>query len=135
MKNAVESVKTHISNLEPGHALFPICRQAEHVFGMIAAHWTANRLEGLALEDTHYPECEPTMRVVVKTHSSSYNVRVDGDELPHDIEMKANALVSDYATYIYRQLEAEDEHLNSDETVEENILVNDPDFDEDGNIE
>jgi len=136
MKTACEQVGTHVGNLGPGHALFPICRAAEEVFAMIAAHSVANRLEGLALEDTHYPECEPTMSINIKGYDHrGHSTRVDGYELPHEIEMKANGLVSDFADYIYAQLEAEDEYLNSDEYVVESIEANEPNFDESGNIE
>jgi hypothetical protein len=40
----------------------------------------------------------------------------------------------DFADWIYRQLESEYDYANSDESVDENILCNEYEFDENGKL-
>ena len=138
LKDCTERVKTHISNLDGEHPLWSVCQLGEELYGMIAAHWTAIRLSGLDV-DCHehlFPECTTTMRINIDDRNySGFMTRVEGNEIPDTVEEKANELVEAFASYIYDQLEADHEHLTSDEAVIESIEANEPDFDEDGNLE
>lgn len=56
----------------------------------------------------------------------------DDDEPDEATEMALTVLARRFADWIYSQLEAEDEYLNSDECVDERLA--DDEFDEDGSI-
>ena len=66
-------------------------------------------------------------------------VGVDVTETRYDREVKRDDeeeiidCLRDFARWIYRQLEAEYEYQNSDEVVDETIIINEYEFDEDGN--
>ena len=51
-----------------------------------------------------------------------------------DAESELTELLRDFANWIYRQLEAEYEYQMSDEVVDENIRMNEYEFDENGKI-
>ena len=71
-------------------------------------------------------------------HSGCMQVSVEHCEDQYrdigDAEDEIAQLLRDFADWIYAQLEAECEHVTSDESVEESILANKYDFDEDGGI-
>jgi hypothetical protein len=68
---------------------------------------------------------EMTMEVDV-THREYRKVKRDDEEEVIDC-------LRDFARWIYRQLEAEYGYQNSDEVVDETIIINAYEFDEDGN--
>lgn len=71
------------------------------------------------------------------SHSTTMAVEVTredtGDE-PDEFDPRLPTLMRDFADWVYSQLEAEDEYLNSDECVDEQIHSNGYRFDEDGSI-
>lgn len=58
-----------------------------------------------------------------------------GNDAPTEAQEELTELMRDFADWIYRQLEKEYEWRNADEQVDENILINEYTFDEDGNRE
>lgn len=71
-------------------------------------------------------------------HSGCMSVSVEDSENQYrdigDSEDDITQAMRDFADWIYKRLENEYEHLNSDETVESNIIANEYEFDEEGNI-
>lgn len=69
-------------------------------------------------------------------HSNTMDIEVttESDDLviPKHIHEAVQQLMRDFADWIYKQLELEHEHQNSDAVVAENIEANEYDFDEDG---
>lgn len=65
-------------------------------------------------------------------HSGCMDIDVNSD---HPGEFDADAIrscLTDFADWIYRQLEKEYDYQNADEQIDENIRANDYEFDEDG---
>lgn len=71
-------------------------------------------------------------------HSGCMSVSVEDSENQYrdigDSEDDITQAMRDFADWIYEQLESEYEDINSDEKVEENIILNEYEFDEEGNI-
>lgn len=84
------------------------------------------RLRAYCKHSGHYYH-EFCMTVSVEDNDNSYR---DIGEAEDDI----TELLRDFARWIYRQLEAESDYLNSEEAITENIEANDYDFDEEGNL-
>lgn len=59
-------------------------------------------------------------------HDNCYN-----DEWP-EIESKLEKLLSDFSTWIFKQLQAEYDHMTSDETIDDYFIDLENDYDEDG---
>jgi len=135
LQNATEKMREHVGTLdeESNETLLTICTRAEAAFETINAHWVANRLSGLPEDEWDDPECTPTLHIAIDNRNE--RCKLDSNELPEAIEEDLNNLVGAFADWIYENLEAEDEHLNSDEYIVEGIEANEPDFDEDGNFE
>lgn len=129
-QGAVKKLSTHVGNLDTGNELWPIAKKAEEIFDLITAHAVSNRLAHE--DDRQYSECEPTMTIRVTDRFGAFALTVQGHELPPHIEDEVREFAESFAIWIYRQLEAEDEHLHSDEVIEESIRDNDLDFTEDG---
>lgn len=72
------------------------------------------------------------------SHSGTMSVDVsDYDDRDHrdswsDTEEEITQLMRDFADWIYKQLSAEYDYQTSDESIDENILANEYDFDENG---
>ncbi len=131
-KGCREALGAYIGNLDTGHDLWSVATKAEEIYEAIVVHSVANRLSD---EDSReYTECEPDMTIRVTDRYSRDSICAEGDNLPYDIETKVGLFAEDFAAWIYKQLEAEYEHYNSDEATLESIQANEPDFDEDGNI-
>lgn len=70
-------------------------------------------------------------------HSGCMSVSVDdrtGYGAPAEVDEEVTQLMRDFADWIYDRLDDEHDHLTSDESVDENIRINEYEFDEDGNI-
>jgi len=72
-------------------------------------------------------------------YSHSHTMAVDvfdrqDDKDFSDCEDELSQLMRDFADWIYSQLEKEYDWINEDAQVEENIIANDYEFDEEGNI-
>ena len=76
------------------------------------------------------------------THSGHYyhsgcmsvDVYLKGEDAPRDVEEDTRDILRSFADWIYRQLEKEYEYRMSDENVDENIRINEYEFDEEGRI-
>lgn len=73
----------------------------------------------------------------IQSSSHGYNVRTEIhdwgiDEIGEPDETDFQRLMQDFADWIYKQLEAEYDHLHSDEAVAENLRANEIKFDEFG---
>lgn len=69
-------------------------------------------------------------------HSGCMSVNVDINDrldIPDSVIDDTTQLLRDFADWIYSMLDAENDHLNSDEQVDEMIEANQYTFDEDGN--
>ena len=58
--------------------------------------------------------------------------RNDDREMTEDAEETVTELMRDFASWIYHQIEQENDYLNSDEQIDEAITANEYEFDEDG---
>ena len=129
MAGAVEKVKGYAGEDE----LFRLAAVAEDIFARIAAVQMAQAL--VPDDDNDYPECSPSMSIQVNGQERSFSTSVDGNEIPNELEEICDKFVADFATWIYNSLEAEHDHLTSEESFKEWVESNDPDYDEDGNPE
>lgn len=72
------------------------------------------------------------------SHSNTMHVEVEHDDDRYrdigDAEDDITQLLRDFADWIYSALEREDEYLNSDEVIDENMVINEYEFEEDGSI-
>jgi len=60
--------------------------------------------------------------------------RIDDKEMTVDAEDDITQLLREFADWIYKRLETEYDYIMSDENVDENIIINEYDYDVDGNI-
>ncbi len=130
MKNCVERLKEEIGEDEK---LVDLAEQAEALYTLIWMHEVAERLA--PSEDAGWYECTTTSQFQIDRRPNCGNPRVDGESLPLSIENAANALVGNFASWIYHQLEAEHDHLTSEEYAIDDINNSDAEFDENGNPE
>lgn len=92
----------------------------------------------LALQETqreHFYKLRAS--VTGKRRDDGINVTVEKDdvwECPRDAEDGITDALEDFAHWIYKRLQAEEEYLTSDETVDESIRANGYTFDEDGHF-
>lgn len=112
--------------------LLALTEQGQKIYDMIVAHHVKNRLDE-DVDDLHAPECTPTMKIFITNRSGQTSV-IDED-LATEVSDEVDKYVRDFADWIYLQLEAEYDHIESDEYTIESIEANEPDFDEDGNLE
>ncbi len=66
-------------------------------------------------------------------HENRTDIDIEGTE-KDDTENSLKELLRDFMRWIYSQLEKDYEFQNSDETVDENIIANEYEFTEEGNI-
>lgn len=132
LAGSVERIKGETSDED----LLGLAARCEDLFGQFAAIAAFNRLAP-ADDDfaVQWPEVTTSMRITVKGSERGYATIVndDDDALPPDLDAAADSLVSDFAFWIYDQLEQEHDYRLSDEAIDEGILNNDMTFDEDGN--
>lgn len=131
LAGATERVKAERPNDEGLHAL---TAQSEELHGAIVAEQVKNRLVDDDM-NRDWPDCHIGMTINVNGKDHWYRTRASSDDIPENVEEIANRLVDAFASWIYRQLEAEHDYRTSDETVEENIRANDYEFDEEGNCQ
>lgn len=135
MNGCLDKLKEYVGNLTEEHVLYRMAVFAQNIYNSVVVHWTANRLSDMPSDEWEAPECEPTMTVqILNNGGNSFHTYIDDNEVPSAISDDMNELVSDFADWIYDQLEKEHDHLTSDEAVEESIEANEPGFDEDGNL-
>lgn len=60
--------------------------------------------------------------------------RVDGKEMTVNAEDDITQILREFANWIYKRLEMEYDYVMSDENVDESIIINEYEFDIDGNI-
>lgn len=67
------------------------------------------------------------------SHTMEFDIeRSDSADIPADDCATLEELLRDFADWIYRQLEREYDYQNSDDTVDENIRINEYEFTEEG---
>lgn len=127
MEGAVAKVKEHTDTDE---TLLSIAADAERIVTSIKA-W----LLTCKLKDEE-PEWENPFNdsIAIKGEERGYSTRIDSDYVFHDVRDDLNSFVSDFADWIYSQLEAEDEYMNSDEYIDAGIEANGHLFDEFGSL-
>lgn len=132
MAGCVEKVKAHVGGED--EKLHALAMRAEEIHTRIAAYRIMIRISDEEVDGDAYPQCEPDMHIaIVDTHGFSTKM-ADDSLCPPEISKEVNTFVSDFAHWIYKQLEAEYDHQTSDATLEENLVANDYDFDEDGAV-
>lgn len=121
-KGALKALKAHIGGESEGdRTLLNIAERLQRL-----QRKNFYRLEARMKHSGHY------------YHSGCMSVDVslkDVDHWPDDSEIELKTCMRDFADWIYRQLEKEQEYQSSDEQVDENIKINEYTFDEDGNRE
>ncbi len=133
LKGCVAAVKTHVGEDE---TMFALAARGEALYDQIALRLFTLRPQGVDINDPDYTDFEEvlltTSTAIHGKERSCYTTSVDLDNAPEEIEDAMNEYVSDFADWIYKQLEAESDWLNSDEYVDEDIKNNDCIFDEFG---
>lgn len=134
MNGCLDKLKAHVGKLTEEDTLHRMAVFAQEIYNKVVVHWTANRLSVAPSDEWEAPECTPTMAVSIQNHFKGFSTNIDDEEVACAIADDMNKLVSDFADWIYEQLEEEHDHFTSDEAVEASIEANDPNFDEDGNL-
>lgn len=76
-----------------------------------------------------------TANIAQRGRYHSMEIDVDAGDFAGEFDADGiRECLTDFADWMYRQLEKEYEYQNSDETVDENIRCNDYEFDEEGNL-
>lgn len=128
MKDAVKKTKVHASLDTDLHAM---AEEAERIYNEILRAVTTSRLTGEAESDNS--DQWLTDRFQIKNNSfRSYVTRVYNYDGPPDLEEDFNQLAEDFASWIYKGLQAEYEHLTSEEMAREYLIDNDTLYDETG---
>lgn len=92
--------------------------------------------------DEEMAKCDHSLRTTIKhsgrySHSRSMDYEhvfdTEREDIDfHSIEIEVQGVFRHFADWIYRQLEEQWNHLNSDETVDENLISNEYTFDSQG---
>lgn len=119
--------------------LVDLARVAEDLFGEIASIAAINRLAPDDDDDTDDTNAgvHIGMGIPITGTERSYSSRYDSSHMliniSDELEKAVNKLAQYFADWIYKQLEAEHDHLLSDEVIDEGIDNAGLSFDEDGN--
>jgi hypothetical protein len=103
-----------------------IARIAEELGGLIAAH------PGMSATLTHRGHYSHEMGISFDVEFDEEDETDDGTKLACEEEFKE--LSRDLMRWIYKTLETEYEYQNADAQVDENIICNEYEFDEEGNL-
>lgn len=126
LAGCVERVKEHAPEDTELHA---IAMRGEEIYELIAGYHMMIRL-GDEVDGDDYPDCCPTMGIVIVNSAKGYNtLMADDSRCPPEISVAVNDLINGFAGWIYKQLEAEHNHQTDNDTLEENIRNNGYDFD------
>lgn len=131
--DAIAEIKAHAPTDEE---LLRLAGVAEALHGQFQAIIVADRLSD---EEPLYPEYTTQTAFVIKGESHrGFSTKIEdpnSNGMPEDFEKACNEFVEAFASWIYDQLEREHEHLTSDESFNDWIKSNEPEFDEEGNLE
>lgn len=122
-----------IAEYASGEEVSALAARAEALYGEFAAIVMADRLA----DEQEYPDISLDSSVTIKGDSHrGFSTKIDPQcDFPADLEKTCDSFVEDFASWIYDQLEAEHEHLTSEESFKQWVESNEPDFDEEGNLE
>jgi hypothetical protein len=130
MGDAVKKLETHVGKSEG--ALFNLAFRAQEIYNSVVIFQAKHRLLGTELGDLPHGGEELSATITIEGNDRYYSTQTTENRFGETIEDDMNELVSDFADWIYRQLEAEHDYLTSDEAIKEMIDANDYLFDEDG---
>lgn len=125
LKGCTEKLETHIDG---DKTLAALAQRGEEIYNQILARNVAVRMSGE--DDPDAIGLESTF--IIAGEHRYWRTKISNDYWEDDA-FGLDAYVSDFADWIYAQLEAEHDYLLSDEAIEESIEANDLTFDEDGN--
>ena len=129
LAGAIERVKGYAPN---DNELTTLAELAEKLHAEIASQAAINRL---CADDVNrdWPDVEIGMQLTVNGNERNWSTSIDGSDVSNDIEKIADKLVSEFADWIYKQLENEYSYQMDDEQIDAAIEFAGLTFDEDGN--
>lgn len=129
LEGAVEKVKAHAPMDE---TLASLAAQAEAIWQQATTKVVMQRLDdNKSDDDDDYVSMNRNFTITGRDRY--YSTKIDDiDNGCVFLEDDLNSLVSGFADWIYRQLEAEHDYLTSDEAIDESIEANEAEFDEEG---
>lgn len=134
LKDCVLALKTRVGE-GTDEELFSLAAHGEALYAIIAARLIALRMTDVWDGTTwNLPDGEFALNGVIPIRGQErfYSTSVDPDSCDEELEEQLDRYVSDFASWIYTQLEAEHDHLTSDEHVDEYLAGSGIKFDEDG---
>ena len=134
LKGCVERLREHTGVGCTDDELFKLAARGEEIYDEIIVQRTALRLDGTPVWEINMMEVDLTDSVTITGSDRYSNTQTSLDASSESIQNSLDEYVKDFADWIYKQLEAEDEHLNSDETIDEYLDDSEDTYDEDGNI-
>lgn len=132
LKDCSTAIKEHVGEDEE---LFALALRGEALYATLATRLMALRMAGEWDGTTwNLPDGEFALNGAIKIHGAerSYSTGVDPDICDEDLEEQLDSYVSDFADWIYSQLEAEHDYLTSDDHLDQWLSDSEIKFDEDG---
>lgn len=135
LKGCVDKLKTHVGECTDS-PLFKLAAEGEALHDMIFLRMLALRMQGVDTDDLNDngEEVEIGLKdhVTIEGKDRYWRTEAVRDGCVSEVQEAMDSYVSGFADWIYKQLEAEDEHLNSGEYIDEEIEANELLFDESG---
>lgn len=136
LQNCATILREHVGAECKDNALFKLATEGEALYATITARLMALRMSGEWDGSLEWlPDGEISLHGSVIIHGQDrhgYSTHVSSDFCFDPLEAQLNSYVSGFADWIYKQLEAEHDHLTNDETVIERLT--EIKFDEDGEV-
>ena len=134
LKGCVEKLKTHVG--EGDTVLFELAAEGEALYNEVLRRLLVLRMQGVDVDDLNdngdTTEVKLDSVITIEGKERYYRTTAVLVGCVSEVEDAMSAYVSGFADWIYKQLEAEDEHMDSDEYIDGEIEANDLLFDESG---
>jgi len=129
---AVDKVKAFAPEDE---VLAALAVRAQAIHDELSKLYVLMRLDDQVKEDGHFIELDARLGIINGQRDSFHTgVNLDEYNAPPAIDALLDGYVRDFASWIYKQLEAEHDHLMSDESIDEAMENYDTTYWADGSI-
>lgn len=133
LKNCVAALKTHVGE-GTDEELFALAARGEAIYQRVVTRLVELRLLGEYEDGDAAPDGEVSLEDILHITGTerSYSTAVSSDT-SIEMEKLLDEYVANFASWIYKQLEAEHDYLTSDDHLDQWLSDSEKKFDEDGN--
>lgn len=136
LKGCVARLREHTGVGCTDDVLFKLAAEGEAIYQTVMLRLLELKMQGVDIEDlddnTDTVEIALNSQISIKGTDHYWSTKIDFDGMAESLEDAMNFYVSSFADWIYASLEAEHDHLTSDETIDDQIRQNEMIFDSEG---